>query len=124
MTISRVNMDYEEVGGWHMAGRIVFLVCCLLCSFTFFVISIYNKDSSEPIHFWSGDTSLKEKVKDVNGYNAEMAGLYKKCALFFLLAGILFIVFPIAGIVFLLFDCTVGIYLAYRVYKGILGRYS
>ena len=76
-----------------MVGRIVALVCCLLCAFPFFVIGVYNKDSSEPINFWSGGTSLKDKVKDVKGYNTEMAGLYKKCALFFLLTGILFVVF-------------------------------
>lgn len=107
-----------------MVGRIIGLVCFLLCAFPFFVICIYDKDSSEPINFWSGDTSLKDKVKDVKGYNTEMAGLYGKCALFFLLTGILFVVFPIAGIVLLVFDYTVGIYLAYRVYKGILERHS
>lgn len=107
-----------------MVGRIVALVCCLLCAFPLLVIGVYDKDSSEPITFWSGDTSLKDKVKDVKGYNTEIAGLYKKCALFFLLTGILFVVFPIAGIVLLAFDCSVGIYLAYRVYKGILKKYS
>lgn len=107
-----------------MAGRIVGLVCFLLCAFPFFVISIYNKDSSEPINFWSGDTTLKGKVKDIKGYNMEMAGLYKKCALFFLLTGILFVVFPVAGVVLLVFGCTAGIYLSYRIYKRILERYS
>lgn len=77
-----------------------------------------------PIHFWSGDIALKDKVKDVKGYNAEMAGLYKKCAFFFSLTGILFVVFPIVGIGVFVFDCSVGIYLAYRFYKGILKRYS
>lgn len=60
-----------------MVGRIVALVCCLLCAFPFFVIGVYNKDSSEPINFWSGDTSLRDKVKDIKGYNTEIAGLYK-----------------------------------------------
>ena len=113
---------FEEVG--ILVGRIIGLVSFLLCAFPFYVISIYNKDSSEPINFWSGDTSLKDKVKDIKGYNTEMAGLYKKCAVFFLLTGILWAVFPIAGIVLFVFDCSVGIYLAYRVYKGILERYS
>ncbi|MDE7252054.1 MAG: hypothetical protein K2O32_03845 [Acetatifactor sp.] len=107
-----------------MVGRIVGLVCFLLCAFPFLVISIYNKDSREPINFWSGDTSLKDKVKDIKGYNTEMAGLYKKCAICFLLTGILWAVLPIAGIVLLVFNCSVGIYLTYRVYKGILERYS
>ena len=73
-----------------MVGRIVGLVCCLLCAFPFLVIGIYNRDSIEPVNFWSGDTSLKDKVKDVKGYNTEMTGFYKKCAFFFLMAGILF----------------------------------
>ena len=107
-----------------MVGRIVGLICCLLCAFPFFVISIYNKDSSEPVNFWSGDTSLQDRVKDVKSYNAEMVGLYKKCASCFLLAGILFVIFPAAGIVLTVFDCSVGIYWAYRVYKKILDRYS
>lgn len=111
-------------GGWQMVGRIVGLVCCLLCAFPFLVIGIYNRDSIEPVNFWSGDTSLKDKVKDVKGYNTEMTGLYKKCAFFFLMDGILFVIFPTAGIVLLVLGCTVGIYLAYRIYKRILGRYS
>ncbi len=106
-----------------MVGRIVGLVCCLLCAFSFFVISIYNKDSREPINFWSGDTSLKDIVKDIKGYNTEMAGLYKRCALFFLLTGNLFVVFPIAGIILVVFDCSIGIYWVYRVYKRILEKY-
>ncbi len=106
-----------------MVGRIVGLVCCLLCAFPFFVISIYNKDSREPINFWSGDTSLKDIVKDIKGYNTEMTGLYKRCALFFLLTGILFVVFPIAGIILVVFDCSIGIYWVYRVYKRILEKY-
>lgn len=107
-----------------MGGKITGLVCCLLCMFPILIISIYNKDSSEPISFWSGDTSLKDKVKDVKGYNMEMAGLYKKCALCFLFTGILFVVFPIAGIGLLVFDSTLGIYWAYRVYTAILKKYS
>ena len=107
-----------------MVGRIVALVCCLLCAFPFFVISVWGKDSSEPINFWSGDASLKDKVKNVKGYNTEMAGLYRKCALFFLLTGFLFVVFPAAGIVFAVFGCSAGIYLAYRIYKKILEKYS
>lgn len=107
-----------------MAGRIVSFICFLLCAFPFFVISVYGKDSREPINFWSGDTSLKDMVKDVKSYNAEMAGLYRKCALFFLLTGFLFVVFPAAGIVFAVFGCSAGIYLAYRIYKKILEKYS
>lgn len=68
--------------------------------FSFLSYRFYNRDGIEPVNFRSGDTSLKDKVKDVKGYNTEMTGFYKKCAFFFLMAGILFVIFPIAGIFF------------------------
>jgi hypothetical protein len=107
-----------------MVGRVVGLVCCLLCAFPFWILGPCNKDSSEPINFWSGDNTLKEKVKDVKNYNAEMAGLYKKCAVTFLFTGVLFVIAPIAGVAFVIYDCTIGIYVAYRFYKKILEKYS
>ena len=51
---------------------IVGLVCCILCSFPLFVMGHYNKNSREPLTFWAGDKSLKEKVKDIQGYNNEI----------------------------------------------------
>ncbi len=107
-----------------MVGRIIGLVSCLLCAFPFFIISAYNKDSREPINFWSGDTTLRTKVKDIQQYNKEMASLYKKCSISFLITGIAFLVMPVIGIIMVCMDCTVGIYLAYRTYKKILGSYS
>jgi len=107
-----------------MVGRIIGLVSCLLCAFPFFIISVYSRDSKEPINFWSGDTTLKSKVKDVNKYNKEMCGLYKKCAIAFLAAGIGFVIMPFAGVIMICIDCTLGIYFAYRSYKKILDVYS
>ena len=115
---------FEFVGGSEMVGRIVGLVSCLMCAVPFFIISVYNKDSNEPINFWSGDTSLKNKVKNIRDYNKEMAALYKKCAFAFLIAGIGYVVYPIVGIVLICFDCTVGIYIVYSNYKKILKSYS
>lgn len=59
-----------------MVGGIIGLVACIMCAVPFFVISRYDKDSSEPIAFWSGDETLKTKVKDVKTYNQKMARLY------------------------------------------------
>ena len=107
-----------------MAGRIVGLVSCLLCALPFLIISIYNKNSEEPINFWSGDTTLKSKVKNVCDYNREMAMLYKKCAIAFLIAGIGFLLGSVIGVTMLCLDCTVGMYLVYRKYKKIWKLYS
>ena len=107
-----------------MVGRIIGLVSCIMCAFPFFIISIYNKGSKDPISFWSGDTTLKTKVKNVEKYNNEMVLLYKKYAIALLITGIGFLVNPIIGVIMVCFDCTLGIYLVYRNYKRILYIYS
>ena len=48
-----------------MAEKIVGLISCLLCAVPFLIIGIFEKNSKEPITFWSGDKTLKSKVKDV-----------------------------------------------------------
>lgn len=107
-----------------MLGRIIGLFACLMCAFPFFVIAIFNKDSKEPINFWSGDTTLKDKVKNVHEYNIEMAALYKKCAIAFVITGIGFLTVPLVGVILLCFDCSLGIYVVYRNYKKILEKHS
>lgn len=107
-----------------MLGRIIALVSCLMCAFPFLVIATFNKDSKEPINFWSGDTTLKDKVKNAHEYNIKMADLYKKCAIAFVITGIGFLTVPLVGVVLLCFDCTLGIYIVYRNYKKILEKYS
>ena len=107
-----------------MVGRIVGLTSCVMCAIPFLIIAIYNKDRKEPINFWSGDTTLKGRVKNVKDYNREMALLYKRCSIAFLIAVIGFIVTPIVGVVLICLDCTLGIYLMYKNYKRILNLYS
>lgn len=107
-----------------MVGRIVGLVSCLMCAVPFLIISVYNKDSQEPINFWSGDKTLKSKVKNVTEYNNKMATLYKRCAIAFVISGIGFLIVPFWGVIMVCFDCTLGIYLMYRSYKKILNLYS
>ena len=107
-----------------MVGGIVGLVFCLMCAVPFLIISVTNKDSKEPINFWSGDTTLKSKVKNVAGYNNKMATLYKRCAIAFLISGIGFLISFFMGVIMICFDYTLGIYLMYRSYKKILNLYS
>lgn len=107
-----------------MIERIIGLVCCFLCSFPFVIISKYNKDSREPISFWSGDNTLKEKIKDIKNYNLEMAALYKKAAVFFQMTGVVFLILPAAGCILIIGGCIIGIYLMYQRYRKILEKYS
>ena len=107
-----------------MAGRIICFISFLLCGVPFWVIATYNKDSKDPISFWSGDNSLKSKVKNVPEYNREMAALYRKYAIAFFVAAVGSAVHPIAGAVIMALDCTLGIVLVYRSHKKILQKYS
>ena len=107
-----------------MVGNIIGLLSCLLCAFPFFVLSVYGKNSKEPISFWSGDTTLKSRLRDVKAYNQEMSVLYKNCAVAFCITGIGCLILPVIGIIMMGLDCTMGFYLVYRNYKKILQRYS
>lgn len=105
-----------------MFGNIIGLISCLMCAFPFFILSVYGKNSNEPISFWSGDITLKSKVRNVKEYNEKMALLYRKCAVVFLITGIGCLFLPVVGIIMVCLDCTVGFYLVYRSYKKILGK--
>ena len=94
-----------------MAGRIISFVAYMLCAIPFWVIAKYQVNSPNPISFWSGDTSLKDKVKDVPAYNRDMAAVYNKYALAYAVAAIAGAVHPMAGVAVLAMACTVGIFL-------------
>ena len=107
-----------------MAGRIIGCFCCLLCAFPFFMMDYLGKMRRDPLSFWSGDDSLKDKVRDVQSYNREMGILYRRYGLCYAAAAVCFLVIPVLGVGILLTSCTVGIYLVYRRYKSILEKYS
>ena len=107
-----------------MVGNIIGAACYLLCALPFWVIAKYQVNSKDPISFWSGDTSLKDKVKDVPAYNREMAALYKKYAWAYVAAAVAGAVHPLAGVAVLVFICMGGIFFVYRAYKKILQKYS
>ena len=111
-----------------MAERIfdsvVGFISCLMCAIPFFIISKYEKDSRDPITFWSGDKTLKKKVKDVKNYNGEMAVVYRKCAWAFMLAGVGCLIYMPIGVGLICLECTVGIYVVWRIYKKVLEKYS
>ena len=107
-----------------MTARIIGLLCCIFSAVPFFIIIAVNKSNNEPINFWSGDTSLKEKITDIPKYNEQMAALYKKYAYAMLAAGVFWLIYPLLGATALLIICTAGIYFLYRGYKKILKRFS
>ncbi len=109
-----------------MLERIIILICSLMCSIPFGIIAIYNKDNKiTPIAFWSGsEQRLKKQLSDITGYNSEMAKLFKKCAIAFLLCGLCGLILPIIGYALLGCVCTIGFYFFYKEYKKILFLYT
>lgn len=107
-----------------MISGIIGCVSCLMCAVPFLITGVYGKDSLEPITFWSGDKSLKAKVKNIAAYNKEMSLLYKKCAIAFCIAGLMCLLWFWAGIVLICAECFIGPFPVYFSYKKILKKYS
>lgn len=107
-----------------MAGRIIGAFCCLLCAFPFYAMPSIKIANGDPINFWSGDEIPEAKLRDVEGYNREMAKVFKRYGLSFLLNAVTFALAPALGAVLLVLNCTLAIYLFYRAYKKILMAYS
>lgn len=105
-----------------MVERIIFFVCCLMCSIPFLIMS-GNKDSMTPIPFWAGSESkLKRELKDIKSYNEEMGKLYKKVAVTFILCGVVAIIHIIIGIIALGCASTIGFYYVFKQYEKIRKR--
>ena len=106
-----------------MAGRIIGFICYMLCAIPFWAIAKFGKEGKDPISFWSGDTSLKGKVKDVPAYNREMAKVYTIYGWAYFVAAVGGAIHPIAGVVIMVLD-LIAIIFVYRSYKRILSKYS
>lgn len=107
-----------------MVGRIIGFFSCAMCALAFWAIASMGKDGKAPISFWTGDNSLKDKIRDVKAYNGKMAALYKKYALSFLVSGAGFFLHPIVGTVLICLVSLFGIYVVYIQYKKYVDEYS
>lgn len=102
-----------------MVERIIFFVCCFMCSIPFLIMS-GNKDSMTPIPFWAGSESkLKKELKDIKSYNEEMGKLYKKVAVTFVLCGGVGIIHVMIGLIALGCASVVGFYYVFKQYEKI-----
>jgi len=108
-----------------MLGRFIGFFCCMLCALPFFYLAWEGKQKdAAPLSFWSGDDTLKEKIKDISSYNAEMSGLYRYSALAFSASALLCLIHPMAGIILICVESTLGIFVMHKVYSHILKKYS
>lgn len=108
----------------EILGQIIYCFCCLACALAFILIPFLNKETNEPIGFWSGDTSLKDKVNDVKEYNKEMSKLYMYYGLCYVVISLLVFISFTVSVILLIFGMTIGIFIVYKIYKRILNKYS
>ena len=107
-----------------MAGKIILIFCCFLCAVPFICLGIFGRKSKDPLSFWSGDNSLKSKVADVSNYNNEMGRMYLVYGCLWLFAALVGIFNEIIAVLIIIIGCTLGIWLMYKKYKQILGKYG
>lgn len=106
-----------------MAEKIIGCLVACLVSGAFFLVSMMGNDR-EPVTFFSDDTSLKDKVRDIPAYNREMKRTYRLYAYVYLLAGVLFMINSLYGFVLMGVNITAGLLCVYLCYRKILKRYS
>lgn len=108
-----------------MAQRIILCFVSLLCAFPFWMLAYLGKDSRKPIHFRNGDEArLAESIRDVPGYNREMAKAYNGFSLRFLLCAVFAVLSPGLGLVGLLLQATIGLYLLWKRHMALVDKYS
>ena len=107
-----------------MIGSIVCCMCFSLCGLAFMLIAITKKNTLDPINFFSGDDSLKEKVKDVKRYNKHMYKLYTVYGLCLIVIGIISFISTLVSIILMVIFLTIGLIFVYYSYKNILKENS
>ena len=108
-----------------MVGKFICFFCCLMCAFAFYAMGFGGKERTDPINYFSGDESLKDKVKDLKNYNAEMARMYRYWGLCWVVVGVLYFPLPISGgVAVMIIALGIETIVTYRVYKKILKKYS
>ena len=108
-----------------MVEKFISCFSCLLIAYAFFAMGVEGKDRTDPITYYSGDDTLKVKIKDLKNYNGEMARMYKYWALSWIVVGALFFPLPMLPAIIMVFAAgTVGVIISYRTYKSILRKYS
>lgn len=106
-----------------MGGKIIGALCCMLCAMPFLVLGGL-KNHPEPLSFWSGDDSLKKRVKNVPEYNRAMSRMYRRYGVAWCVTAVLMAVLPVAGLVGMVLCCTLGVLLLYRGYKKALAQFA
>lgn len=106
-----------------MAAKIIGCLVACLVSGAFFLVSMTGNDR-EPITFFSGDTKLRDRIRDIPSYNAEMKKVYRVYACVYLIAAVLFWLNSLYGFTVMVLNITVGLPVVYLVWRKTVKRYE
>lgn len=103
------------------------IICCMsfsLCGLAFILIGYTQKNSDNPITFFSGDDSLKVKITNMKRYNKQMSKLYVTYGSCFIFIGIISFLNIILSLILLAILLTIGLGGVYFSYNRILKENS
>ena len=103
-----------------MGSKFIIIFISLICATPVYAIAFSGKNSKDPIPFFSGDKTLKDKIKNVKKYNIEMFKLYSFYATVNVLAAMSAIFITSLGSFILIFNSTFGLIPLYIRYKLIV----
>ena len=110
------------MGDW--IWNIVFAVCTVGCTVSFFCYGNWIGRQESPVGFWANKPFDAEKIQDVSGYNREYGKVFRIFSLAPGLSGIaMLITLEFLSIVLLGLWVTVGIWWLIRSYKAIEKKY-
>lgn len=107
-----------------MAERIITVICTWMCAMPFLVIGYFSKTSSQPLGFFTGDNTIKDKVGNVPEYNKEMSAKFFRFGLALLIPVVASAIYPIAGVILECVVCVVGCIWLYIWHKKLLEKYK
>ena len=110
------------MGDW--IWKIMFAVCTIGCSVSFFCYGKWIGRQETPVGFWANKPFEAEKIQDVSGYNREYGQIFQKFSVVPGLSGMAMLFsLETVSILILIFWVTVGICWLIHTYKAIEKKY-
>jgi len=108
----------------ELIGNIIFAVCCIGCSMSFFCYGKWIARQEKPVGFWANKPFDGSRIKDISGYNREYGKLFQGFSIAPGLAGLtMLLFFEYLSLAILILWIIPGIFWLIRSYRAIEKKY-
>ena len=108
----------------ELIGNILFAVCTVGCSISFFCYGRWITRQEKPVGFWANTPFDASRISDVSGYNREYGKLFQGFSIAPGLAGLaMLLFFEYLSLVILILWVVPGIWWLIHRYKAIEKKY-